>query len=52
MYDLAVNISYVKKQMAIKTEILSNGGGYIAGVSHTLQHDVSAENIKAIIDAL
>ena len=42
----------VIKAMTAKAAALSEGGGYIAAVSHTLQHDVPAINIKAIIDAL
>ena len=42
----------LKAAMKEKTAMLSAGGGYIAGVSHTLQHDIPAENIKAVIDAL
>ena len=43
----------IKTQMKQKAKSLSvGGGGYIVGVSHTLQHDVPPQNIKVIVEAL
>jgi len=38
--------------MKEKARTLGEGGGYIAAVSHTLQHDVDPACIKALTDAL
>ena len=38
--------------MRDKADTLGAGGGYIAAVSHTLQHDVDPACIKALADAL
>jgi uroporphyrinogen decarboxylase len=42
----------VYSQMVEKARILSEGGGYIGAVSHTIQHDIPVENIMALIQAL
>lgn len=42
----------VRTAMAEKCRMLSEKGGYIVGVSHTLQHDVPVENIMAMIEGL
>lgn len=38
--------------MKEKSRMLSKNGGYIVGVSHTLQHDVSVKNIVSMIEGL
>jgi uroporphyrinogen decarboxylase len=42
----------VYQAMLKKAESLSAGGGYIAAVSHTLQHDIPVENLTALLKAL
>lgn len=42
----------VYSQMQETARELSRGGGYIAAVSHTIQHDVPVENLLAMMDAL
>jgi uroporphyrinogen decarboxylase len=38
--------------MRDKARRLGEGGGYIAAVSHTIQHDMPVDNIRAMLDAL
>lgn len=49
-----VSASAEETEQAMREEIalMSRGGGYIAAVSHTLQHDVPPENILAIVRAI
>lgn len=42
----------VKVEMAYKAKLLSKNGGYIAAVSHTIQHDIPPVNILALLDEL
>ena len=42
----------VKAAMQQKCTLLASGGGYIAGVSHTIQQDIPVENILAMIEGL
>jgi uroporphyrinogen decarboxylase len=42
----------VYSRMLEKAQILGKGGGYIGAVSHTIQHDIPVENIRALVQAL
>jgi len=42
----------VYSEMQKKARELSRGGGYIAAVSHTIQHDVPTQNLSALLEAL
>ena len=42
----------VRKGVADTLRIMGPGGGYIAGPTHTITHDVPVENILALIDVL
>jgi len=51
-YLLSADPVDAAQKMKQKVELLAKGGGYIAGVSHTLQQDVPAATVMAMAKAL
>ncbi|MCL2884165.1 MAG: uroporphyrinogen decarboxylase family protein [Oscillospiraceae bacterium] len=49
---LSASPDEVRAAMKEKVALLAAGGGYIAAVSHTLQHDVPVENIVAMLEGM